>query len=313
MARNNGVSSTTSGQQGLAVRTRAAKGPAGASSRALDGASSSRKTALWPKSSTAWDAERCQLRVGSRDGSSSAGTGGAYPRSAQPQSILGVPNGSLATFLQRVCSAARKTGEGGRETLHFLCNNSFRVGMLEAFFFVRAIFSDLRRGPCAVNTACTVALVEALPAGRDGELPAHVGQDFVKLGRFPCDVALPCQRELQQRGREGAVQCNCTRDLRGLCCGPDGRGGGGCPVAREQAQPGGGFGSESAPDFNPNDHQAAATGAHKKACTYPFLKIRGLSFHKGLCDPEWPTTFLGHIRLSRPFCENQRCNIRPRN
>ena len=35
MARNNGVSSTSSGQQGLAVRTRAAKGPACESSRAL--------------------------------------------------------------------------------------------------------------------------------------------------------------------------------------------------------------------------------------------------------------------------------------
>ena len=34
-------------------------------------------------------------------------------------------------FLQRICSAARKTVERGRETLYFLCNNGFRVGMLE--------------------------------------------------------------------------------------------------------------------------------------------------------------------------------------
>ena len=74
--------------------------------------------------------------------------------------------------------------------------------------------------------------------------------DFVQLGRFPCDVALPCQRELQQRGCEGTVHCNCKmprplRDPCGLCCGPDG------------------FGSKSAPNLDPNDHQAAATDAHK--------------------------------------------------
>ena len=55
-----------------------------------------------------------------------------YPCSAQLPSIPGVPNSRVSIFLQRVCSAARKTVEGGgRETLHFLCRNGFRVGMLE--------------------------------------------------------------------------------------------------------------------------------------------------------------------------------------
>ena len=62
-----------------------------------------------------------------------------YPRSVQPPTIPagrahsppGVPNSRVSIFLQRICSAARKTIEGGRETLHFLCNNGFRVGMLE--------------------------------------------------------------------------------------------------------------------------------------------------------------------------------------
>ena len=58
-----------------------------------------------------------------------------YPCTAQPQSILGVPNSRVSIFLQRICSAARKTVEGGRETLHFLCNNGFRVGMLEVTMF----------------------------------------------------------------------------------------------------------------------------------------------------------------------------------
>ena len=60
-----------------------------------------------------------------------------YPCSAQAQSIRGVPNSKVSIFLQRICSAARKTveGGGGREALHFLCNNGFRVGMLEVFFF----------------------------------------------------------------------------------------------------------------------------------------------------------------------------------
>ena len=52
------------------------------------------------------------------------------------RSIPGVPNSRVSIFLQRICSAARKKvegggGGGGRETLHFLCNNGFRVGMLE--------------------------------------------------------------------------------------------------------------------------------------------------------------------------------------
>ena len=48
------------------------------------------------------------------------------------QSIPGVPNSRVSIFLQRICTAARKTVEGeGRETLHLLCNNGFRAGMLE--------------------------------------------------------------------------------------------------------------------------------------------------------------------------------------
>ena len=54
-----------------------------------------------------------------------------YPCSAQAQSIPGAPNSRVSIFFQRICSAARKTVEGGRETLHFLCNIGFRVGMLE--------------------------------------------------------------------------------------------------------------------------------------------------------------------------------------
>ena len=57
-----------------------------------------------------------------------------YPCSAQPQSIPGVPNSRVSLFLQHICSAARKS-RGGRETLHFLCNNIFRVGMLEVNIF----------------------------------------------------------------------------------------------------------------------------------------------------------------------------------
>ena len=61
-----------------------------------------------------------------------------YPCSAQAQSIPGVPNSKVSIFLQRICSAARKTVEGGgKETLHFLCKNGFRVGMLEVFFCSR--------------------------------------------------------------------------------------------------------------------------------------------------------------------------------
>ena len=59
-----------------------------------------------------------------------------YPCTAQPQSILGVLNSRVSIFLQRICSAARKTVEGGSETLHFLCNNGFRVGMLDFFLFL---------------------------------------------------------------------------------------------------------------------------------------------------------------------------------
>ena len=47
-----------------------------------------------------------------------------YPWSAQQQSI-----NILAAHLQ--CCKEDSRGGGGRETLHFLCNNVFRVGMLE--------------------------------------------------------------------------------------------------------------------------------------------------------------------------------------
>ena len=52
-----------------------------------------------------------------------------YPCRAQPQSIPGVPNSRVSIFLQRICSAARKTVHGGQGRLHFLCTNGFRVGM----------------------------------------------------------------------------------------------------------------------------------------------------------------------------------------
>ena len=53
-----------------------------------------------------------------------------YPCSAQPQSIPGVPNSRVSIFLQRICSAARKT-----VGLHLLCNNGFRVWMEAKIFF----------------------------------------------------------------------------------------------------------------------------------------------------------------------------------
>ena len=59
-----------------------------------------------------------------------------YPCSAQPQNIYGMPNSRISIFLQRICSAARKTIEGGvRETLFFLGNNDFRLEMLEIKYF----------------------------------------------------------------------------------------------------------------------------------------------------------------------------------
>ena len=78
------------------------------------------------------------------------------------------------------------------------------------FFFSLAIFSGLRCGPCAVNTGCTVVLVGALPAGRDRELPAHVGQDFVQLGSFPCDVVLPASGSSNSE----AAKAPCTATAR---------------------------------------------------------------------------------------------------
>ena len=42
-----------------------------------------------------------------------------------------MPNSRVSIFLKRICSAARKTVEGGREMLQFLRNDDCRVGMLE--------------------------------------------------------------------------------------------------------------------------------------------------------------------------------------
>ena len=65
-----------------------------------------------------------------------------YPCGAQAQSIPEVLDSKVSIFLQRICSAASRQLRGGRETLHFLCNNGFRVGMLEvnnsASIFARA-------------------------------------------------------------------------------------------------------------------------------------------------------------------------------
>ena len=66
-----------------------------------------------------------------------------YPCRAQPKSIPAVPNRRVSpecptAGYQYSCSAVAvlqgRQLRGGRETLHFLCNNGFRV-MLEVFFF----------------------------------------------------------------------------------------------------------------------------------------------------------------------------------
>ena len=59
------------------------------------------------------------------------------------------------------------------------------------FFFCVQCFPISWCGPCADKTGCAMASVGALSASGDGELPAQVGQDFVQLGFFPCNVALP--------------------------------------------------------------------------------------------------------------------------
>ena len=67
-----------------------------------------------------------------------------YPCSAQPLNILAVPNRKVSlqcptAEYQYSCSAFAvlqgRQFRGGRETLHFLCNNGFRVGMLEVYLF----------------------------------------------------------------------------------------------------------------------------------------------------------------------------------
>ena len=51
------------------------------------------------------------------------------------------------------------------------------------------------RDCCSLGPACSAG---PQPACINGELPAHVSGDFVQLGRFPSDVALPGERELQE-------------------------------------------------------------------------------------------------------------------
>ena len=85
-----------------------------------------------------------------------------YPCSAQAQSIPGVPNSGVSIFLQRIFSAARKTVEGGRETLHFLCNNGFRVGMLEGNNLCICLRASFKEPACAVGVVFLVAIVAAV-------------------------------------------------------------------------------------------------------------------------------------------------------
>ena len=68
-----------------------------------------------------------------------------------------MPNSRVSIFLQHICSAARKTVEvGGRETLHFLCNNAFRVGMLEVNSLIARLVGEEsgegRHGPGSSRT-----------------------------------------------------------------------------------------------------------------------------------------------------------------
>ena len=58
---------------------------------------------------------------------------------------------------------------------------------------------ERRSGAHSGMLQCGPSLLSgALACLQDGELPAHVSKDFVQLGRFPSDVALPGERELQE-------------------------------------------------------------------------------------------------------------------
>ena len=97
-------------------------------------AGSNRKVSLQcPTAKYACSAQLQSIPAVSKHQISQQGPTEKYPCRSQAQNIPGVPNSKVSIFLQRICSAARKTveGRGGRETFHFLCNNGFRVGMLE--------------------------------------------------------------------------------------------------------------------------------------------------------------------------------------
>ena len=53
--------------------------------------------------------------------------------------------------------------------------------------------------------ASSRALAGPLAAANRRELPAHVREDFVQLRRLTGNVALPSQREFQQRRGDGAL------------------------------------------------------------------------------------------------------------
>ena len=68
-----------------------------------------------------------------------AGPNRKYPCNAQPQNIPGIPNNRISIFLQRICNITRKTIEGGKKTLYFLCNNGFRAEIFEIIYFLSSI------------------------------------------------------------------------------------------------------------------------------------------------------------------------------
>ena len=105
-----------------------------------------------------------------------------YPRSAQPQSIPTMPNCKVSlrcptaqpksipavpkhkvslecptVEYQYSCSAFAvlqgRQLRGGRETLHFLCNNGFRVGMLEGNNLCICLRASLKEPACVVGVA----------------------------------------------------------------------------------------------------------------------------------------------------------------
>ena len=99
-------------------------------------------------------------------------------------------------------------------------DNNFQGGKIRSkknnpqstFFFCVCVMSDGRvhiRECCRVGPAC---LAGREPACRDGELPAHVSKDFVQLGRFPSDVALPARGS----SRSEAAKALCAATARRL-------------------------------------------------------------------------------------------------